>query len=45
MIASWLQLLGLGAIVVGASLEFGVSGGIAGAGVAAVYFGLAMERD
>ena len=45
MIASLLQLFGLGAIVVGASLEFGVSGGVAGVGVAAVYVGLAMERD
>lgn len=45
MLASVLQLCGLIAIAVGASLEFGVAGGAAGVGVGAVYVGLAMERD
>jgi hypothetical protein len=45
MLSTLLQLAGLGAIVVGASLEFGAPGGVAGAGLGAVYVGLAMERD
>ena len=45
MVATVLQLVGLAAVIVGASLEFGAPGGVAGAGVATVYVGLAMERD
>lgn len=45
MTATLTQLAGLVAIIVGASLEFGVAGGVTGAGVGAVYVGLAMERD
>jgi len=45
MFASVLQIVGLAAIIVGASLEFGVNGGVAGAGIGVVYVGLSMERD
>lgn len=45
MIATMLQIIGLAAIVAGAAAEFGAAGGIAGGGVAAVYVGLAMERE
>ena len=45
MVASILQIIGLAAVIVGASLEYGTSGAVASAGVGAVYVGLAMERD
>lgn len=45
MIATFLQLLGLTSIIVGASMEYGTPGGIAATGVAAVYVGLAMEGE
>ena len=45
MVASILQIIGLTAVIVGASMEFGASGGIAGAGVGVIYVGLALERD
>ena len=45
MRATIIQLTGLVALIVGASIEFGPAGGIAAGGIGAVYVGLAMERD
>jgi len=45
MTSAFLQLAGLVGVTVAAVLEFGVPGGVAGASVACVYVGLAMERD
>ncbi len=42
--ASVLQLVGLGLAVGGAVVWFGVAGALAGAGLVAVFLGLAMER-
>ena len=44
MIASLLQLAGLAAVTIGAVIEFGIGGLVAGAGVSAVYVGLALEQ-
>lgn len=44
MVAAVLQLAGLAAVAVGAWMEFGVGGGVAGAGVACVYVGLAFDE-
>lgn len=44
MIATILQIAGLIGLPVAGALEFGVSGGIAGASVSLIYLGLAMER-
>lgn len=43
MKATAAQLLGLVAFIVGAAIRFDLGGGIAAAGVALVYVGLAME--
>jgi hypothetical protein len=45
MIGTLLQIVGLAAVTIGAILGFGAAGGVVGAGVGAVYVGLAMERD
>ena len=45
IVASVLQLVGLAAFTAGAVLEYGIAGALASAGLAAVYVGLAMERD
>lgn len=42
--ATVLQLLGLSGLAVAAGLVFGVSGVVAGASVAALYVGVAMEH-
>ena len=44
-ISSVLQLVGLGCVIVGAAIEFGVSGAVGASGAAAVFVGLALERD
>lgn len=43
MIATVLQVAGLVASVVGSAVAWGVGGGVAAAGVALVYVGLALE--
>ncbi len=45
VVASVLQLAGLAGVCVGAALEFGTAGLAASVGVAAVFVGLAMDRD
>jgi hypothetical protein len=44
MAASIVQLAGLASAVVGAVLEFGLSGGLVAGGVSAVFVGVAMEQ-
>ena len=43
MVATVLQVVGLVAGVFGAAMEWGVGGGVAAAGAALVYVGLALE--
>lgn len=44
MAASLLQLLGLLAVIIGATVVAGVGGLVVAAGVVAVYVGLALDR-
>lgn len=45
MFATILQLLGLGAVIGGAALEFGLAGALVGTGVGLVYVGLALDES
>jgi hypothetical protein len=45
MIATIMQIAGLTGITVAGAIEYGFAGGIAGASIALVYVGLAMEGD
>ena len=45
LFATVLQLAGMASLIFGAWLEYAAAGGIAAAGVVAVFIGLALERD
>ena len=45
MIATIMQMGGLVGLTVAGALEYGYTGGIAGASIALVYVGLAMDGD
>lgn len=44
VVATVLQLVGLGLVVAGAVVWYGLAGALAGSGVVCGYFGLALER-
>ena len=45
MIATIMQIAGLVGLTAAGAIEYGYAGGIAGASIALVYVGLAMEGD
>ena len=45
LFASLLQISGLGAFILGASIEFGAAGSVGSAGIVAVFVGLSLERE
>ena len=44
MLATILQIVGLGLFIAGAVVEYGTAGALASSGVAAVFVGLAADR-